>query len=342
MKKPGFLLLITSVLLTLFAAAFCFLPKPKPAQAAMLPAVTLSPNTHILEEPIQPIPLHVDLDGRKVSLGRQLFHDTRLSHDNTLSCASCHSLDKGGTDQAPHSTGINGAIGGVNSPSVLNSGLNYKQFWNGRADTLEDQVNGPTHNPKEMGSNWDEIIGKLKLDPKYPAGFTEIYPDGIHPKNVRDAIATFERSLITPNSRFDQYLRGDQSALTADEKQGYLRFKEDGCVSCHQGANMGGNMFQKFGVMGNYFADRGHETEADLGRYAVTGRECDKYVFRVPSLRNVALTAPYFHDGSATTLPQAVEVMAKYQLGRPLEPGELVQIVKFLNTTTGDQPKGQK
>ena len=190
MKKPGFLLLITSVLLTLLAAAFCLLPKPKPALASLLPASVPLPNAHILEEPIQPIPLKIDLDARKVTLGRQLFHDTRLSHDNTLSCASCHSLDKGGTDQAAHSTGIGGVLGGVNSPSVLNSGLNYKQFWNGRADTLENQVNGPTHNPKEMGSNWDEIIGKLTHDPKYPAVFTEIYGEGVHPRNVRDAIAT--------------------------------------------------------------------------------------------------------------------------------------------------------
>ena len=172
---------------------------------------------------------------------------------------------------------------------------------------------------------------------------TALYPDtGIQPPAIRDAIAGYERILITPDSRFDQYLRGDKTALSNEEKQGYLHFKKDGCISCHQGANIGGNMFQKFGIMGNYFADRGSETDADLGRFAVTGREDDKHVFRIPSLRNVALTAPYFHDGTATTLPQAVEVMAKYQLGRPLEPTELVQIVKFLKTLTGKQSGGAK
>ena len=305
--------------------------------------VAAVPSAHILEEPIQPLPEQVDVDPRKAALGALLFADKRLSHDNTLSCASCHSLSKGGTDQLAHSVGIGGAVGAVNAPTVLNSGLNYKQFWNGRADTLEDQVNGPTHNPKEMGSDWQEIVGKLKRDSHYAAEFAALYSDGgLNPQSIRDAVAGYERTLVTPDSRFDRYLRGDQAALSADEKQGYLHFKEDGCISCHQGANVGGNMFQKFGIMGNYFADRGQETEADLGRYAVTGREEDKHVFRVPSLRNVALTAPYFHDGTATTLPQAVEVMAKYQLGRPLEPAELVQIVKFLNTLTGKQPEAAK
>lgn len=338
MKNSVFLLLTTSVFLTLLAATFFLLPKPQPAQAGTLPAPALQPSAHILEEPIQPIPEEVDLDAAKVTLGGQLFQDKRLSHDDTLSCAGCHALGKGGTDQLAHSVGVGGVIGVVNAPTVFNSGLNYRQFWNGRADTLEDQVNGPTHNPEEMRSDWDEIMGKLRRDVKYRAAFAALYPDGIHPRNVRDAISTYERSLITPDSRFDRYLRGDRAALSVSEKRGYLLFKQDGCVSCHQGANIGGNMFQKFGVMGDYFAARGHETDADSGRYAVTGRVSDKHVFRVPSLRNVALTAPYFHDGSATTLPQAVEVMAIYQLGRPLEPNELVQIVEFLNSTTGTQP----
>lgn len=339
MKKTAVPLLITSLGLIPLAAALLILPRPKPTLAMPATEAAAAPGAHILEEPIQALPEHVDVDPRKAALGALLFADKRLSHDNTLSCASCHSLSTGGTDQLTHSVGIGGAIGAVNAPTVFNSGLNYKQFWNGRADTLEDQVNGPTHNPKEMGSDWPEIVGKLKQDSHYAAEFAALYPeDGIEPQSIRDAIAGFERTLVTPDSRFDQYLRGDQTALNAEEKQGYLHFKEDGCISCHQGANIGGNMLQKFGIMGNYFADRGNETDADLGRYAVTGREEDKHVFRVPSLRNVALTAPYFHDGTATTLPQAVEVMAKYQLGRPLEPAELVQIVKFLNTLNGKQP----
>lgn len=342
MKKSIFPILLTAMFLTLLTAAYCLLPKPKPAHAGSSASEVLLPDAHILEEPIQPIPEKVDLAAAKVTLGGQLFQDKRLSHDDTLSCAGCHGLDKGGTDRLAHSIGIGGALGGINAPTVFNSGLNYKQFWDGRAGSLEDQVNGPTHNPKEMGSNWDEIMGKLRKDSHYQAAFAALYPDGLHPRNVRDAISVFERSLITPDSRFDRYLRGDEAALTANEKQGYLHFKADGCVSCHQGVNIGGNMFQKFGVMGDYFAARGHETDADLGRYAVTGQENDRHVFRVPSLRNVSLTAPYFHDGSATTLPQAVEVMAQYQLGRPLEPKELVQIVEFLNSTTGTPPGGAR
>ncbi|BDI33086.1 hypothetical protein CCAX7_51370 [Capsulimonas corticalis] len=336
-KSTGAILLLTTLAICALLVS-CFFSdsgrKENRADAAPL----MLPAAHILEESIQPIPLTVNLDPNKVALGQQLFHDGRLSHDNTIACANCHSLAKGGTDQMVHSTGIGGAQGGINSPSVLNSGGNFVQFWNGRAATLEDQVNGPTHNPKEMGSNWPEIIGKLSKDDKYPALFAKLYPDGVQPQNVRDAIATFERSLTTPNSRFDKYLRGDDAVLTTQEKHGYRLFKEFGCVSCHQGQNLGGNMYQQFGVMANYFKERGTpETDDDQGRFTVTKREQDRHVFRVPSLRNVELTAPYFHDGTATTLPQAVEIMAKYQLGRPLAPEDLVDIVKFLQTLSGDQ-----
>lgn len=343
LKKPLFPLLLTSLGLIGLISALLFLPKPKPTLATAATETTVMPSAHILEEPIQPLPEQSGIDPRKAALGALLFADKRLSHDNTVSCATCHSLTSGGMDQLPHSVGIGGAVVAFNAPTVFNSGLNFRQFWNGRADTLEDQVNGPATGPKEMGSTWPEIVAKLKQDTRYTAEFAAVYPDsGLQPQTVRDAIAGFERTLITPDCRFDQYLRGDQTALNADEKAGYLHFKQDGCISCHQGANIGGNMFQKFGTMGDYFKDRGAQTDADLGRYLVTGREEDKHVFRVPSLRNVALTAPYFHDGTATTLPQAVEVMAKYQLGRPLEPTELVQIVKFLNTLTGKQPGGAK
>ena len=292
-------------------------------------------------EPTQPIPTNATFDPRKLDLGRKLFHDKRLSGDNTISCASCHDLQKGGTDQAPHSTGIHGAVGGINSPSVYNSGLNFKQFWNGRAATLEDQVNGPTHNPAEMGSNWDEILGKLKTDVDYPRTFTAIYPDGIVAANVRDAIATFERSLLAINSPFDRYLRGDQTAISEDAKKGYRLFKSYGCTSCHQGMNLGGNMYQKFGIVDDYIAKRGHITENDYGRFNVTKREEDRFVFRVPSLRNVSVTGPYFHDASAKTLEDAVEVMADYQIGRYVPGDDLRSIVQFLNTLTGEY-NGQK
>lgn len=288
------------------------------------------------QEPIQPIPQEIKLDRRKVELGDRLFRDPRLSHDNTVSCASCHDLSKGGTDQRPSPIGIGGQIGDVNTPTVFNSGFNFRQFWDGRADTLEDQIDGPTHNPKEMGSSWPEIIGKLKQDSRYVSAFATLYPDGIQSRNIKDAIATFERSLITPNSRFDRFLRGDPTAITEDEKAGYQLFKDYGCVACHQGINVGGNMFQKLGVMVDYFSDRGKLAKPDLGRYNATGRESDRYAFKVPSLRNVARTAPYFHDGSVPNLEVVIELMAKYQLGRSLSPGDVQLIVKFLNTLTGE------
>jgi cytochrome c peroxidase len=287
-------------------------------------------------EPITPLPLSLDLDHRKVALGEQLFNETRLSHDNTISCASCHSLTKGGTDQLAHSVGIGGQTGPINAPSVFNAGLNFVQFWDGRASTLEDQIDGPTHDPVEMGSSWSEIVDKLRGSPQYVSHFGTIYADGIQSANVRDAIATFERSLITPNSRFDRYLRGESNVLTSDELEGYRLFKDYGCSSCHQGANVGGNLFQKLGVLKDYFAKRGKLSKADLGRFNVTNDEADRHVFRVPSLRNVALTAPYFHDGSAPRLEDAVTTMSIYQLGRPLTPSETDAIVRFLKTLSGE------
>ena len=300
------------------------------AIAATVPAHAQS------EEPIRPIPLTVKLDAKKVALGDRLFHDKRLSKDNTLACASCHGLDRGGVDGGVGSTGINGAKGPINAPTVFNSGFNFRQFWDGRANSLEEQAAGPIHNPKEMGSNWAEVLGKLSQDVALVATFKESYPDGLQPKNIQDAIATFERSLITPNSRIDKYLRGDKTALKDDELRGYQLFKNYGCVACHQGVNVGGNMFQVFGVMGDYFAKRGGITEADLGRFSVTKNEADKHMFKVPSLRNVALTAPYFHDGSAKTLNDAVEVMFKFQLGRVAPQQDKELIVKFLHTLTGE------
>jgi cytochrome c peroxidase len=289
-----------------------------------------------LDEPIQPIPAGKDLNGAKVSLGERLFNEKQLSHDNTISCATCHSMEQGGTDQLPRSKGIDGQEGAVNAPTVFNAVYNFKQFWDGRAETLEAQIDGPTHAPDEMGSNWVEIETRLRQMPDYVAEFGQLYPDGIHTENIKDAIATFERSLTTPNSRFDQYLKGNSEAITKAEKDGYRVFKSVGCISCHQGVNAGGNLFQEFGVMGNYFKDRGNITKADLGRYNVTNQEFDKHVFKVPSLRNIGRTFPYFHDGSAQTLEDAVEVMSKYQLGRELSPEEIDMIVLFLKTLDGE------
>jgi cytochrome c peroxidase len=296
----------------------------------------LMPLSAHSEEPIRPIPLTIPLDAKIVALGEKLFNDKRLSKDNTIACASCHELAHGGVDGAIGSTGINGAKGPINAPTVFNSGLNFRQFWDGRANSLEDQAAGPVHNPKEMGSNWTEVLAKLSKDAALVATFKESYADGLQAKNIQSAIATFERSLITLNGRFDKYLRGDKTALNDDELRGYQHFKDYGCVACHQGVNVGGNMFQVFGVMGNYFAQRGKANEADLGRFNVTRDEADRHVFKVPSLRNVALTAPYFHDGSASTLSDAVDVMFKFQLGRVAPQRDKEQIVQFLHTLTGE------
>jgi len=286
-------------------------------------------------EPITPIPLEMKLDARKVALGKRLFHDPRLSRDNITSCAHCHSLANGGMDGLPHPVGTDGKDLLVNTPTVFNSGFNFRLFWDGRAATLEDQIDFPMSNPCDMGLSWGEVIAKLDKNADYRREFSAIYPKGLGIGAIKDSIATFERSLITPNGKFDRYLRGDKNALDGDELAGYELFKNLGCISCHQGRNVGGNMYEKLGVVDEYFVNRGNVQKADFGRYNVTGVEEHRYEFRVPSLRNVALTAPYFHDASASTLEHAVAIMGKYQLGVNLTPGEISRIVKFLNTLTG-------
>ena len=289
-----------------------------------------------VNEPIQPIPLHIDLDEKKVTLGEKLFRDVRLSSDKKVACISCHGFDTGGVDRMTRSRGVKGQLNLVNTPTVFNSGFNFKLDWDGKHENLFMNVDGPLLSPIIMGGKWEEIIPMLRSSPDYVKAFAKAYADGITKDNVRDAIATFEESLYTPNSRFDQFLRGNSNALTQEEKEGYNLFKEYGCVSCHQGINVGGNMFQKFGVLGDYFADRGKVIKADLGRFNVTGQEKDRYVFRVPSLRNVELTSPYFHDGTTETLEQAVNVMVKYQLGRSLKSEQINLIIQFLKTLTGE------
>ncbi len=298
-------------------------------------------NNNRREEPIQPIPLSIELDFQKVELGEKLFNDQRLSGDNSISCASCHSLKTAGVDGLKVSKGIKDAEGNINSPTVFNSGFNFRQFWDGRAADLESQAEGPVHNPNEMGSNWKEVIQKLNLDDDYKGRFKLVFKSEIKPEHIQSAIAEFERSLFTPNSRFDQFLRGDKNAITEEELEGYQIFKENGCISCHQGMNIGGNMYQLFGVTGDYFKNRGNITEADFGLYNVTKREEDKHRFKVPSLRNIAMTAPYLHDGNAATLDDVVYIMSRYQLGRPFEKREIAKVVKFLNTLTGEF-KGKK
>lgn len=262
-------------------------------------------------EAIRPVQDSVPVDMRKVILGNLLFHDVRLSADNTVSCSSCHGLNTGGVDNKPFSEGVGGQHGGVNAPTVFNALYNFVQFWDGRAATLADQAAGPPLNPVEMAcKSFDEICDKLKADAAFSKAFTEVYPDGINEANITNAIQEFEKTLLTPNSRFDKYLKGDMAALTTEELAGYDLFKKYNCATCHVGENMGGQSYELMGIKQDYFADRGTElTVEDNGRFKETKNERDRYRFKVPGLRNVALTAPYFHDATQATLEDAVRAM---------------------------------
>lgn len=287
-------------------------------------------------EPVQPLPTTVELDEAKVALGDKLFHDRLLSGDNTLNCASCHDLTRGGTDQSKVATGIRGQQGPINSPTVYNAMYNIAQFWDGRAKDLQEQAAGPVANPIEMGAKWDDVVEKLKQVPEYQQAFAALYPEqGLTKMTVTDAIAVFEESLITPNSRFDQYLHG-QNNLSIDEKAGYELFKVN-CASCHFGPALGGLSYEKMGVKQDYFKLRGTPlTEVDNGRFNVTQQEQDRHYFKVPVLRNIELTFPYFHDGSVDTLTEAVRIMALVQAGKELSSDEISNIVAFLKSLTGE------
>ncbi len=287
-------------------------------------------------DPVQPVTRHFPVSATKVELGKRLYHDTRLSGDNTLSCASCHPLDQAGVDHKKVSTGINGAQGPINAPTVFNAAFNIHQFWDGRAADLQEQAGGPPLNPIEMGStSWAQIIGKLDQDADLNAEFMAIYPAGITASTITDAIAEFEKTLVTPDSRFDRYLKGDDSALDDKEKAGYALFKAQQCATCHVGESMGGQSFEVMGLKKDYFAARGAVKEVDHGRFNVTKDPNDMYRFKVPNLRNVALTAPYFHDASAATLEEAVEQMGLYEVGVQLSADEIDKISAFLKTLNG-------
>lgn len=313
--------------------------RPVAFACALLIQATLSTSVFSAElnEPLRPLQAvkSLQLDERKVKLGAALFNDPRLSKDNTLACVSCHNLAQGGTDGKRYSSGVNGQITEVNTPTVFNSGNNNYQFWDGRAKSLEEQVIDHISAPTIFASNSAELTGKLAKDKNLSDSFRAIYPDGISAAHISEVIATYQRSLLTP-SRFDRYLQGDSKAITPEELSGYKKFKDFGCVACHQGSNVGGNMFQQLGVMRDYFSERGSSSKADWGRFNVTQKEADKHVFKVPSLRNVALTAPYFHDGTAPTLTDAVNAMFKYQLGRRASDADKALIITFLNSLTGE------
>lgn len=278
------------------------------------------------------------LDPAKTALGKRLFAEPQLSGSATRSCASCHALDKGGADGQRTPLGDKGEKLPLNTPTIFNVALNFRQGWAGRFGSLEAITDFLLAGSPAMGGDWNQVLARLNGNAEYRRQFAASYGNGpIVREQVIDALVVYQRSLATPNSRFDRYLAGDPRALSAREQNGYVLFKRYGCASCHQGMNVGGNMFQTFGVLGNYFEQRGGSlSPADLGRYNVTKAESDRHVFKVPSLRNVALTAPYFHDGSAATLPEAVEVMFRYQLGRPAPAADKADIVAFLHTLTGE------
>jgi cytochrome c peroxidase len=286
------------------------------------------------DEPIQPIQPAKQINLGMVELGKKLYFDPRLSKSGFISCNSCHNLSMGGTDNIPTSIGDHWQQGPINAPTVLNSSLNLAQFWDGRAADLKAQAGGPIANPGEMAFTHTLALGVLESIPAYVREFKQVFgKDKVDIDQVTLAIAEFEKTLVTPNSRFDQYLLGKKDALTTDELAGYKLFKDSGCVACHNGPAVGGNSFQKMGVVEPYKANSPAE-----GRSAVTGKDADRFNFKVPTLRNVEMTYPYFHDGAANTLTEAVDTMGRLQLGKKFTKDENAKIVAFLKTLTGDQP----
>ncbi|MDP3687966.1 MAG: cytochrome-c peroxidase [Sulfurimicrobium sp.] len=286
------------------------------------------------KEPIQPIAAAKTKNPALAELGKKLYFDPRLSKSGFISCNSCHNLSMGGTDNLKTSIGHNWNQGPINSPTVLNSSMNVAQFWDGRAADLKAQAGGPIANPGEMGFTHELAVGVLQSIPAYVAEFKTVFgADKVTIDEVTTAIAAFEETLVTPNSRFDKWLRGDKKALSANEAEGYRLFKLSGCVACHNGPAVGENTFQKMGIVEPYKTDSKAE-----GRSAVTGKDADRFNFKVPTLRNVELTYPYFHDGEAATLKEAVDTMGRLQLGKQFTEDENSKIVAFLKTLTGEQP----
>lgn len=289
-------------------------------------------------EPIQPLPDSIPVDSRKVALGERLFHDPRLSGDNATTCASCHFLNRSAADGKETSSGVRGNVLPFNSPTVFNTAFFLRQFWNGRASDLQEQALEPPSNPLEMdGGDWSEICKRLSLSSELTAAFLEVYPDGITALTVTDAIAEFEKTLITPNARFDRYLKGDGNAITGEEKEGYEVFKKSRCATCHVGKAVGGQSLEYLNLKADFYGDRKQTPRPeDLGLYNYTKREEDKYRFKVPTLRNVTETGPWYHDGKIISIREAVYLMGIYQSGFQLDDRSVDQIVSFLGTLIGE------
>ncbi len=286
------------------------------------------------DEPIKPIKAVVPENPELVQLGKKLFFDPRLSKSGFISCNSCHNLSMGGSDNLPTSIGHLWQEGPINSPTVLNSGYSIAQFWDGRAANLQEQAGGPIANPGEMAFTHELAVEVLASIPQYVEDFQRILGTEVTIDGVTQAIAAFEETLVTPNSRFDQWLLGDDEALTAQELAGYELFKSSGCVACHHGPAAGATSFQIMGLFEPYQTMNPSEGVAGL-----TGKDIDRFKFKVPTLRNIELTYPYFHDGGAATLTEAVDIMGRLQLGRHYTEEENAKIVAFLKTLTGDQPQ---
>lgn len=311
--------------------------KIKTASLMLTGMTLLSSPTWAAEEPIQTLRPVTNVNLALVELGKKLYFDPRLSKSGFISCNSCHNLSMGGTDNLKTSIGDHWQQGPINSPTVLNSSLNLAQFWDGRAADLKEQAGGPIANPGEMAFTHTLAVSVLESIPAYANEFKLAFGSpGVNIDRVTDAIAEFEKTLVTPNSRFDQWLLGNEDAISAKEKAGYQLFKNSGCVACHNGPAVGGNSFQKMGLVKPYQA-----TSSAEGLSAVTGKDADRFKFKVPTLRNVEMTYPYFHDGEAETLTEAVDVMGRLQLGKKFTKDENAKIVAFLKTLTGDQPSFQ-
>ncbi len=293
----------------------------------------------MMSEPISPIPLTITVDAEKIALGKKLFEDPIFSKDNKLACSDCHNLEKGGADNRFRSLTNSGDLDIINTPTIYNVAFNIRFGWAGQFKTLAEQLNSSLHNSRHGNSNWEALLAKLQDSADYADAFQKIYGrQKIQRLWVEEVMIEYQKSMTTPNASFDRYLRGDSQAISETAKRGYRLFKKYGCIACHQGINVGGNMFQKIGIFGNYFKNRDEINPTDYGRFNVSGLEEDKFVFRVPGLRNVELTAPYFHDGHTRTLEEAVELMARHQLGREINEQDRDAIIAFLKTLTGEIP----
>ncbi len=318
----------------LVTAASCA-PAPQAGKESK-PAETLKvePPKPRAGEPVSPISAASVANPAMAELGKKLFFDPRLSKSGFISCNSCHNLSMGGSDNLKSSVGHKWNKGPINSPTVLNSSMNLAQFWDGRAKDLREQAGGPIANPGEMAFTHELAVSTLQSIPGYVEAFRKVFAaDSITIDQVTRAIAAFEETLVTPGSRFDKWLLGDDAAISKEELEGYELFKSSGCTACHNGPALGGNSFQKMGVVEPYKA-----TSPAEGRSAVTGKDADRFNFKVPTLRNVELTYPYFHDGEAGTLAEAIDVMGQIQLGKKFTPEENAKLVAFMKTLTGTQP----